>query len=104
MTIRAPFKPHYGTGQNITPAAGALSISLNAVDKSVRIVNLGATNVMYFRIGTAAQIALQAATTADTALLQGDSIIVEKADGADTLSYISAVGTTAHVQTGEGGQ
>ncbi len=97
MTIRAPFKPHYGTNQVTTPAAAAAAIVINAVDKSVRLVNSGA-NICYVRICPTGD-----ATTADLPVRNGESIVVEKGDGEARLSHISAAGTTLHVMTGEGG-
>lgn len=102
MSSHTPFKPHYGTNQVVTPAAGAATISLNATDKSVRVVNTGA-NKGYFRIGTVAAITAQAATVADCPVAAGQSVVVEKAEGEDNLSHISAAGTTFEVMTGEGG-
>jgi hypothetical protein len=99
MTIRAPFKPHYGTNLTVTPAAASASSPINATDKSVRVTNSGAT-LGYFRIGTGATTA----SATDVIVLPSTSIIVEKGDGQDTIAYISAVGTTFSIMTGEGGQ
>ncbi|MCY1400853.1 hypothetical protein D9M71_159570 [compost metagenome] len=100
MSMRAPFCPHSGSNQVVTPGAASASISINAVDKSVRLVNSGTTNICYVRIGTGTQTA----TTADTPVLPLSSLIISKGDGEDTLAYISAAGTTLNVQTGEGGE
>lgn len=99
MSVRAPFNPRRGSNQVLTPAAGSASIAIDAQAKSVRLVNSGATNICHVRIGVGAQTA----TTADLPVLPGESIIVSKGDGENTLAHISAAGTTLHVQTGEGG-
>lgn len=99
MTIRAPFQPKRGANQVLTPAAASASASIDPVAKSVRLVNSGTTNICHVRIGAGAQTA----TVADLPVLPGQSIIVSKGDGEDTLAHISASGTTLHVQTGEGG-
>jgi len=101
--ILFPFAPHYGTGQNVAPAAGAASVSINATDKCVRLRNTGATNICYVKIGTAAQIAASAATVADLGIGPGETVIVYKGDGPDTLSHISALGTTLTFMTGDNG-
>ena len=94
------FHPDRGANQVVTPAAGAASISLRADAKIVRLCNVGA-NICHVRIGTAAVITAGAASTADLPVPAGASVTVRKADGEDTLSHISAAGTTLHVQTGE---
>lgn len=99
MTIRAPFQPRRGTNQVLTPAAASASTPIDPEAKSVRLVNSGTTNICHVRIGEGAQTA----TVADLPVLPGESIIVQKGEGEDTLAHISASGTTLHVQTGEGG-
>ena len=98
MTIRAPFQPQRGANQVTTPGAASGSVNIDKSSKSVRLVNAGA-NICHVRIGTG----VQTATTSDMPILAGQSIIVQKGDGEDTLAHISAAGTTLHVQTGEGG-
>jgi hypothetical protein len=99
MAIWRPFNPQYGANQSVTAAGTSASITIDANSKSVRVVNTGSTNVAHFRIGTGAQTA----TAADCPILPGESLIVSKAEGQDTLAYISGSGTTLQVQTGEGG-
>lgn len=99
MTIRSPFQPKRGANQVLTPAAASASVSIDPVAKSVRLVNSGTTNICHVRIGSGAQTA----TAEDLPVLPGESIVVSKGDGEDTLAHISASGTTLHVQTGEGG-
>lgn len=99
MSIFAPFEPRKGANQNVSPAAASASVSIDAKAKSVRLVNTGATNVCHVRIGEGAQTA----TTADLIVRANSEIVVSKAEGEDTLAYISAAGTTLSIQTGEGG-
>lgn len=101
MTIRAPFEPRRGTNQVVTPAAASASVSVDPVAKSVRLVNSGAA-ICHVRIG-ATKLVASPATTADMPVRAGESVIVQKGDGEDLIAYISAVGTTLHIQTGEGG-
>ena len=99
MTIRAPFQPRRGVNAVVTPAASSASASIDSQAKSVRLVNVGA-NICHVRIGYGAQTA----TTADMPVRANSEIVVQKGDGDDTIAYISASGTTLHIQTGEGGQ
>lgn len=99
MTIRAPFLPSRGANQVVSPGAASASVSVDPIAKTVRLVNSGTTNICHVRIGKGAQTA----TTADVPVLPSSAIFVSKADGEDTVAYISAAGTTLHIQTGEGG-
>ncbi|MCY1412950.1 hypothetical protein D9M71_283720 [compost metagenome] len=66
----------------------------------MRILNIDATNLAFIRIGTGTQTA----TTADMPVRANSEMIVQKAEGEDTLAYLAAAGTPVlHVQTGEGG-
>ena len=100
MSIRAPFEPRRGTNQVVSPAAASASVTVDPVAKSIRFVNSGAA-ICHVRVGTA--VSGVPATTADMPILAGTSIIVQKGDGENTVAYISAAGTTLHIQTGEGG-
>ena len=98
MSQACPFRPHFGSNQVLTPAAGAASVPIDGSDKSVLLVNVGA-NVCHVRISNAATTA----TAADLPIRAGSHLIVEKMEGFNVLSHISAAGTTLHVMTGEGG-
>ena len=98
MTVRAPFNPNRGGNQVTTPGAASASVAINAISKSVRLVNSG-SNICHVRIGAGAQTA----TTADMPIRAGSEVIVSKGEGEDTLAHISAAGTTLHIHPGEGG-
>jgi hypothetical protein len=98
MAIGIPFCPDRGANLVTTPAAGSASVAIRSNALSVRLVNSGA-NICHVRIGDGSQTA----TTADLPVRSGSEVVVSKADGDDTLAYISASGTTLHIQTGEGG-
>lgn len=100
MTIRAPFKPHYGSNQVVAPGAASASITVGRGDKSILVVNSGAA-IGYFRTGQAANTVT--ATTADVPVLPSQAFVIEKPQDDDTLAYISAAGTTFQVMSGEGG-
>jgi hypothetical protein len=93
------FYPHRGAGQSVSPGSISGSVTVDKFSKAVRFHNTGATNVCYVRVGTS--ISGTPATTADTPVLPGTVLIVRKGDGEDTVSYISAAGTTLHIQDGE---
>ena len=98
MTIRSPFKPHYGTCQAVTAAAGSASITIGKGDKTLKILNTG-SNIAFFRVGAGATTA----TSADCPIVSGTLCYIEKATDDDTFAYISAVGTTLQIMSGEGG-
>ena len=98
MTIRAPFQPTRGANQVTTPAAASASVNVDPFSKTLRLVNVG-LNICHVRVGEGPQTA----TTADLPLPSGTSIFVQKGQGEDTVAFISAVGTTLHIQPGEGG-
>ena len=75
-----------------------ISKALNGPERSVRIVNYGA-NICFLRIGKGAQTA----STADTPLPAGATIILAKAEDEDTIAYISSAGTSIYIQLGSGG-
>lgn len=102
MTIRSPFKPHYGSNQVVSPAVASASITIGQGDKTIRVRNTGAANVMYFRTGLAFDGAVTA-TTADVPVSPGETVYIEKPQDHDTLATISALGTTADIMSGEGG-
>lgn len=97
MSNQAPFNPSYTQGQTVTAGAAALSITLDGSAKQVVVTNTG-SNIAYVRTGTGTF----SATTTDFPVLAGTQVAITKGDGAVTLSYISAVGTTLHVIPGGG--
>lgn len=98
MSVINQFSQRLGSNQVVSPAAVSASVDVNPQDKAVRLVNSGA-NICYVRIGGGAQTA----TTADVPVRPLSEIIIRKSDGADTVAYISALGTTLNIATGEGG-
>lgn len=96
--MRAPFNPQAGANLVVSPGPASASSPINPKSKSVRLVNSGA-NICYVRVG----VTTATASTADTPVLPNSSLIISKADGQDTIAYISAAGTSLNIQTGEGG-
>lgn len=97
MSALQPFSPAYTSGQVVTPAAAAASITINKEAKQVCLTNTGAA-ICYVRVSDVAV----SATTADFPVPAGQQAIITKAEGQGILSHISATGTTLHVITGEG--
>lgn len=89
------FYPSKGKNQVVTPAAASASVSIGKDENAVRLVNSGAA-ICYVRIGGGSQTA----TTGDIPVRTGESVIVGKSSGDDTLAYISAAGTTLNIQEG----
>lgn len=98
MSVRAPFQGAKGQNQVVTPSSSSASITINDINKSVRLANSG-SNICYVRIGAGTQTA----TTADLPVLSGQSIVVQRQENEVTVAHISASGTTLNVQPGEGG-
>jgi|MudIll2142460700_1097286.scaffolds.fasta_scaffold1541597_1 hypothetical protein len=98
MAIQAPFQAQRGANQVVTPGAASASVTVSVFPKSIRLVNSGA-NICHVRVGEGAQTA----TTADTPVLPNSELILHRQEGETTVAYISASGTTLHIQTGEGG-
>ena len=93
-----PFAPRRGTNQAAGPSSSSNSKTLSGPERSVRIVNYG-SNICFVRIGKGAQTA----STADTPVLAGMTIILAKAEDEDTIAYVSALGTSIYIQLGTGG-
>lgn len=102
MTVRSPFKPHYGSNQGVSPAAASASITIGRGDKTIRVRNTGATNPLYFRTGLSTDGTVTA-TAADVPVYPSETVYIEKPQDHDTLATISAAGTTASIMSGEGG-
>lgn len=99
MSLRGgPFSPKKGNNQSAGPSSSSNSKALSGQETAVRIVNYGA-NICFVRIGKGAQTA----STADTPVLAGTTIILAKASDDDTIAYVSASGTSIYIQLGEGG-
>ena len=107
MSERTPFRPAYGTGSSVSPAASSAAISLTASQigcRTVRVRNTGAANIGFFRMGCSeAGTVTITATNADMPVAPGETVYVEKDDKHDRLAHISASGTTFQIIFGEGG-
>ena len=104
MRDGAPFRPHWGTGQTLNATSASAVASLNSNNKSVRVTNTGSTNVAYVRVFSSKDGASLAADTTQLLVLPNTTVIIGKSEDQDSLSYISASGTTLNIMTGEGGQ
>ena len=102
MAERMAFAPKYGANLVLAPAAAAAQVAFDTGSKSVRFCNTGA-NICYVKLGFAADLTAKPASTADLPIPAGAIVIVSKSQDFDTLSHISASGTTLNAQPGEGG-
>lgn len=102
MSLDVPLTPLPGAGQSISATTTSASVTLNAVGAAatrVEIVNSGTTPVAV-RIGAGAQTAV----AADYVILGGQSRIISKAPGNDTVAAIMLSGTaTIYVSPLQGG-
>ena len=89
------FSQTLGSNQPVSPAASSASVTVNAGDSIVRLVNAG-LNICHVRIGQGATTA----TDADIPILPGTSELIKKPSGYDTVAHISAAGTSLHISTG----
>lgn len=106
-----PFNPAFGSNQKITLVAVTeqhLSIDKNA--ETLRIVNTGATNELYFRtyasgtnVGTALPAAATPASATDYRLGPGQDRYIAFDYNHNGLSLFSTAGTTVEFMTGTGG-
>lgn len=101
MTFKQPFDPKYGSNQVLTAGAAALVATIDKANKQVRIVNSGA-NGAHIRCYSSQASPVPVASTADFFIPAGMASVITKDGTHDQLSYISALGTTLHVITGEG--
>ena len=92
------FYPHRSLNRSVSPSVTSAALKVDINNKAVRFANAG-RNICYVRIGT--PDSGTPATTNDTPVLPGESIVLRKGIGEDTVSFISASGTTLHIQPGE---
>jgi hypothetical protein len=102
MTINSNFRPQYGSTQSVSPAAASAQVTIGKGSKTMRVKNTGATNPMFFRIGSSANGTVTA-TAADMPVYPGEVVYVAKDESFDVLAHISAAGTTAVITQGDGG-
>lgn len=92
--------PKYGSNQVLTAGAAALIAAIDKDNKQVQIVNTG-SNKGYVRTYDSTGT-VPIATVADCPVASGARVVLTKPGNHDSLSYISASGTTLEVMTGEG--
>lgn len=110
MTVKSPFQPRYGSTQTFASAAASAQVAIGVGNKTLRVKNVGSTNVAYVRTGRLADfnpttnfVALSAANGADLPVYPGEVVYIEKPMDHDTLAHISPSGTNLAVTAGEGG-
>lgn len=99
MSVVNQFSQRRGSNQAAVTGAASASVTVNPLDKALRLVNSGAA-LVYVRVGNGAQTA----TTADVPILPNTALIIRKAVGDNTVAHISPGGASAlQIATGEGG-
>jgi hypothetical protein len=98
-----PFNPHYGSGQQVTLAAGTpQTINLSrGGSQQFMVWNSGATNKLYFCTFDSSGTSRTASAT-DCFVPPGAVRVFTRDRTHDRLSLFSAAGTTVEVINGEG--
>jgi hypothetical protein len=98
MAVVQTFNPAYTQGQTISVTSTSAPITIGRRSASLCLSNLG-TTACYVRVSTGTV----AATAADYPVLGGSQVTITKGEDMDTVSAITASGTTdLHVIPGEG--
>lgn len=98
MASGTPFRAVSTATLSVTSSSG--TATLNSGASVVEVQNAG-SQTAFVRIGASASVG--SATTADYPVLPGQSKLISKAPGEDTLAGITASGTTTlYVSSGEG--
>lgn len=98
MTVIATFAPSYTKGATVAPATGSASTIIGKGAKSLCLTNLS-TVVCYVRVSTGAATA----TAADYPVPANAQVSISKPQDDDTVSYVTAAGTSSlHIIPGEG--
>jgi len=101
MSAFQRFMPTYGSGQALAAAAASAAVAINAQNKQVRVVNMGAA-IAFVRTYSSLTVPAPAATAADLPVAPNTTVTFSKDETHDRLAHISATGTTLQVITGEG--
>lgn len=94
-----PFSPAYGTTQFVTATDPAASVTINAQNKQVRIVNSGSADAF---VRTYPSDMTVSATATDVAIPPNMAVTITKDETHNRISYYSATSTTLYIMTGEG--
>ncbi len=95
-----PWTPEPGTNQLISTTGTTQPLVLSTKSKCVRIVNYGATNAAYVRVG----VGVQTCTAADQVVRANSELIIYKGEGANGIGVLQLTGaTTLAISTGDGG-
>jgi hypothetical protein len=96
-----PFRGRRGGSQSISATTTSQSVTVPAEARSIRVSVIAAATVFaHVRIGKGPQTA----ATTDTVVIGGQSLVLFKEDGEDTVAVRTGASTaTVHVQDGEGG-
>lgn len=98
MTCR-PASPHYGSTQQITLAAATAQIkTITPSDAQLRVWNAG-SNVLYFCCYQSVTGTARVASATDASVPPGTIRTVTKADGFDSVSLFSPLGTSCEIET-----
>lgn len=106
MSAEGPFRPKRGANQKVTASTTSAAITIGEGSKSVRVLNSG-TVVGYFctyKASDGARTCTAAETPVGPAGAASSTLVIEKPQDHDTISYLADSTTTVmHFQPGEGG-
>lgn len=106
MSTDGPFRPQRGANQKVNASTTSAAITIGAGSKSIRVLNSG-TVVGYFvtyKNSDGAVTCTNAQTPIGPAGAASSTLVIEKPQDHDTISYLADSSTTVlHFQPGEGG-
>lgn len=94
---RKPFRGERGGNIKVFPSSTSNSANIDSSSRLVRFVNEG-SNICYVRIDSNTQTA----TTSDTPVLPGETIILSKGEGQGSVAFIAPNPTVLNIQPGAG--
>lgn len=104
MSAFQPFSPRQGGNQNVTATTASQIVSIGRGEKQVRITcAAGGGNVHVYHYSAANASMVRQATTADFCVMAGQSSVISKSDGHDTIAIVADTGTASvKIIPGEG--
>ena len=106
MSVESAFQPKRGANQKVTASTTAALIAIGLGSKSIRVLNQGAVVVYFttYKASDETRVCTNAETPVGPAGAASSTLIIEKPQDHDTISYLSDSATSVvHFQPGEGG-
>jgi hypothetical protein len=99
-----PFAPKQGGNVNVSVTTTSQAVTIGMGQKQLRILNKGAGDVYVYHYSSSslASANVRAATTSDYRVASGQSSIITKAQGHDTVAIIGDAAATVSLCPGDG--